>query len=98
MLSTLFWWLAIAAYAAYVRRPSRSRYAPLAPRFAAGLMAEADARDAAVDAAPARCVASQTALPERGLSALIREKLPLVAMSAISTAVTFAAQQQSAPW
>jgi len=94
VLSTLFWWLAIGAYAACVRRPSRSRYALVAACFAAGLMAK-----------PMLVTLPLTLLlldvwplgrldAARGWGALIREKLPLVALSVLSTAITFAAQQQ----
>jgi tetratricopeptide (TPR) repeat protein len=94
VLSTLFWWLAIGAYAAYVRRPSRSRYALVAGCFAAGLMAK-----------PMLVTLPLTLLlldvwplgrldGVRGWRVLIREKLPLLALSVISTVVTFAAQQR----
>ncbi len=40
LLSTLFWLLTLAAYAAYVRRPSVGRYAAVMLAFAAGLLAK----------------------------------------------------------
>ena len=40
VLSGLFFWLTLAAYVAYVRRPSRARYAVVAGTFALGLMAK----------------------------------------------------------
>jgi tetratricopeptide (TPR) repeat protein len=94
VLSTLFWWLAIGAYAAYVRRPSRSRYARVAACFAAGLMAKPmlvtlPLTLLLLDVWPLNRLGAV-----RGWGALIREKLPLVALSVVSTVITFAAQQQ----
>jgi Flp pilus assembly protein TadD len=94
VLSTLFWWLAIGAYAAYVRRPSRSRYALVAACFAAGLMAKPMLVTLPLTLLLLDVWPLERLNAVRGWGALIREKLPLVALSVLSTAVTFAAQQQ----
>jgi tetratricopeptide (TPR) repeat protein len=96
VLSTFFFLLALLAYAAYARRQGALRYLAVALAFALGLLAKPmvvtlPALLLLLDVWPLR------RLPAGRLSAtalwpLLREKLPLFALSAVSSAVTFLAQ------
>jgi Flp pilus assembly protein TadD len=89
VLSTLFWWLAIAAYLGWVRRPSRGRYAAVAAAFIAGAMSK-----------PMVVTLPFTLLlidfwplgRLRGVGPLV-EKAPLFAIAAASSIVTLIAQK-----
>jgi len=90
VLSTLFLLLALSSYVAYVRTPSRSRYALVVACFVAGLLAKPMLVTLpflllVLDFWPLR-----RATPWR---ALVVEKLPLFALSAASCVVTFLAQR-----
>jgi protein O-mannosyl-transferase len=108
VLSTLFWLLTVWSYVAYVRRPRPGRRLVVLLSFALGLMAkpmlvtlpftlllmdfwplrrmEPAGADHAGQAAPAR--------PWHDAVRLVREKLPLFALAAIASAVTFLAHRQ----
>ena len=99
VLSTFFFLLALLAYAAYARRPGALRYLAVTVAFALGLLAKPmvvtlPAVLLLVDVWPLR------RLPLAPLSftsawPLLREKLPLFALSAASSAVTILAQDRS---
>jgi hypothetical protein len=87
VLSTACWLLAIGAYARWVEKPTRGRYAAVAGCFALGLMAK-----------PMTVTLPFTLLlldywplrrwPVRSWGALGREKLPLFALAATSSVIT----------
>jgi protein O-mannosyl-transferase len=95
VLSTFFWLLALLAYGAYTRRPDVRRYAVVVLLFAAGLAAK-----------PMVVTLPLTLLlwdvwplqrpPTAGARRLVLEKLPLLALAALSCAVTVYAQQRGA--
>jgi protein O-mannosyl-transferase len=105
VLSTLFWLLAIGAYAWYARRPGWRRYLLVAALFAAGLAAKPMVislpfvlllldywpleRTVAGHQSP---VAGSQA-PQMPYSRLILEKIPLLLLSAASALVTLKAQR-----
>src|ERR1035438_5551132 len=92
VLSTLFWMLAMWAYVAYVRRPGLRRYLLVVLWFGLGLMAKPMLVTLPfvlllLDFWPLRRV-------ELGsLLRLVKEKLPLFALAAISSVVTLLAQR-----
>ncbi len=109
LLSMLFFLLALGAYRWYAREPRTSRYVVVAALFALGLMAKpqvitlpfvlllwdywplrrmAIAGDQAAFDAP-----NDAPLPQRSLSWLIGEKLPLLALCGASAFITMEAQQ-----
>jgi len=104
VLSSFFFMLTLGAYARYVEQPSARRYWPIAACLALGLMAKAMlvtvplvlllldywplGRIAGWSIAPGPSVRAQ-----RSLSALFVEKLPLFAIVAASSAITFAVQR-----
>lgn len=108
VLSTTFWMLAMAAYASYARNPSKARYALVALAFALGLTAKpmlvtlpfvlllldfwplGRVSDAVLGRAPG--VSGGGAAGRAPLTRLDVEKIPLVILSALSSAVTFYAQ------
>ena len=101
VLSTLFFFLAIAAYRWYADAPGWRRYLLVASLFAAGLMAKPMVDHAAVcidvlDYWPLNRVRTDgTAAPsplQFPPSKLLLEKLPLLALSAASAVVTVKAQ------
>jgi tetratricopeptide (TPR) repeat protein len=90
VLSALFWMLTTLAYVRYARRPSVARYLPVALGFAVGLLAK-----------PMLVTLPVTLLlldfwplgrRDRGVAALVLEKLPLFALSAAASAVTLFTQ------
>ncbi len=89
VLSTLFWMLATLAYVRYVRSPSRARMALVAVLFAAGLAA----KPMLVTLPFVLLLLDAWPLGRRGAPFLLREKLPLFALAAVSCAVTLAAQR-----
>jgi tetratricopeptide (TPR) repeat protein len=96
VLSTFFFLLALLAYVAYVRRPSPLRYLAIALSFALGLLAKPmvvtlPAVLLLLDVWPLRRLPAGR-LTAAALWPLLREKLPLFALSAVSSAVTFLAQ------
>jgi hypothetical protein len=90
LLSTLFWLLAIGAYLRYVRSPGIGRYALVAALFVLGLLAKP-----MLVTLPFTLLLLDYWPLERGsrLWPLLREKLPLLALSVLSSVVTLAAQR-----
>jgi tetratricopeptide (TPR) repeat protein len=111
VLSTLFFLLTLWAYAAYVRRPATGRYLRMLICFALGLMAKPMLVTLPLlllllDVWPLRRVTTEAGarnrpgngLPRNWFSALARlvpEKIPLFALSAVSSVVTFLVQQRA---
>ena len=94
VLSTLFWLLAMLAYARYGARPSPRRYALVAVAFAAGLAAKPMVVTLPfvlllLDVWPLQRHA--TVAPRR----LLLEKAPLVALSFAASLVTFLVQREA---
>ncbi|MEX2205454.1 MAG: tetratricopeptide repeat protein [Myxococcota bacterium] len=97
VLSALCFAGVLLLYARYAERPSRLRYAGLLATFAAGLAAKPmlvtlPALLLLLDVWPLRRLPVSPRLDLRRLGALVIEKLPLVALSAASSAITLAAQ------
>ncbi len=108
LLSMLFFLLALGAYRWYAREPRPGRYAVIAVLFALGLMAKPQVitlpfilllwdywplRRMLVEGQPA-AIGTGAAVPPRRFSSLLLEKLPLVALSAISAVITVMAQRR----
>jgi len=98
LLSALFWMATLSAYAAYARAPGAARYAAVVGLFAAGLMSKPMVVTLPcvlllLDVWPLGRIAP--VLDVRAWRPLIVEKLPLFAMTAATSAVTFLVQQQS---
>ncbi|HWR98069.1 MAG TPA: glycosyltransferase family 39 protein, partial [Candidatus Methanoperedens sp.] len=104
VLSGLFWSLTLLAYARYVHRPGGKRYLVVVALFAIGLMAKPMVVTlpfallvldwwplGRLAAAPGTAVPSGPA-PARQWLLLAREKLPLLALAAASSAITYRAQ------
>jgi Tfp pilus assembly protein PilF len=94
VLSTLFGLLTLWAYVAYTRRPDLRRYLAVLMLFALGLMAKPMLVTLPfvmllLDYWPLRRLA-----PLRSIGPLVREKLPLLALSIASSIVTFAVQRR----
>lgn len=93
LLSGVFWWASLAAYAGYAAKPGAARYLLTAALFAAGLMAKPmvvtlPAVMLLLDFWPLRRFAAGT----RPVM-LLAEKLPFFLAALLSAAVTWAAQQ-----
>lgn len=106
VLSGLFWMLAMAAYVFYVERPSMRRYMLVVAFMACGLAAKPMLVTLPfvlllMDYWPLRRgfqAATSTARSEPdapSLRRLVAEKLPLFALSLVSSCITYFAQQQS---
>jgi len=109
VLSGVFWMLTLWVYVDYVRSPGRARYAALIACFALGLMSKPTlvmlplvlllldiwplGRVVAVTAL-SRPDASRLGTPPAGFVGLVVEKLPLFALSAASSVITFRTQLQ----
>ena len=91
VLSTLFWILALAAYLAWVRRPGPGRYAVLAACLALGLMS----KPMLVTLPFALLLLDLWPLDRPRRIGLLVEKLPLFAVVAVFSGVTFWVQRQS---
>jgi protein O-mannosyl-transferase len=97
VLSTCFWWLTIWAYAAYVRRPARGRYALVVVALSLGLLAKPMLVTAPIvllllDVWPlGRAPGFRL---NRAWWLLIREKWPLFAVVCASVVITVVAQRQ----
>ena len=91
VLSTLFWVLAMGAYVLYTERPSIGRYLAIALLFGLGLMA----KPMLVTLPLVLLLLDYWPLDRvrRGWS-LVREKIPLLAMSVGSGIITFIAQHR----
>ena len=105
-LSTLFFILAIAAYAWYAQKPDWRRYLLVAALFAAGLMAKPMVITLPfvlmlldywpLERTPSRTsgpAATVNGAPRVGWSRLVLEKIPLLLLSAASAWITLIAQQ-----
>jgi tetratricopeptide (TPR) repeat protein len=104
LLSMMFFLLAVWAYCSYARKPSLSRYLGVAGLFVLALMSKPQVitfpvllllldywplgRSRFFTAAPN----SAGALPPKSVSWLLAEKLPLLALSAVSALITLRAQ------
>lgn len=88
VLSTFFWLLAMMAYARYVERPSLARYGAVAASFACGLMS----KPSVVTLPLALLLLDFWPLGRTGLWRCVREKLPLLALSAAAGAITLIVQ------
>lgn len=102
-LSALFWMLTILAYLNYVRNPSVGRFALVAISFAVGLMSKSMLVTLplillVIDYWPARRYELSTDGRSLVRSAwpLVREKMPLFALSAACGVVSFIAQGRAA--
>lgn len=104
VLSALFWTAAMWAYAAYARRPSARRYGAVALLFALGLLAKPMVVTLPfalllLDVWPlgrtAWAAPVRPPVPAASVRRLVLEKLPLLALSAVASGITFVAQQSS---
>jgi Flp pilus assembly protein TadD len=100
VLSTLFWMLTVWAYLRYLRRPRLGRYALMAAVFVLGLMAKPMLVTLPfvlllLDVWPLGRVTLAWSTPQRSrVVELVREKLPLIALAAASSIITFVVQRQ----
>ncbi len=95
VLSGFFWFAALLAYTRYVRRPSLGRYLPVAGAFCLGLMSKPIVVTLpvvllAIDFWPLRRVEWNV----KSVRVVVREKVPLFALSAASCLVTYLAQSR----
>ena len=98
VLSAFFWTATLIAYTAYARQPTRGKYLAVAALFGAGLMSKPMVVTLPcvlllLDVWPLGRVAPT--LRPAAWWPLVREKLPLFAMTAVAGVVTFLVQQQS---
>jgi tetratricopeptide (TPR) repeat protein len=91
VLSTFFWMLTLLAYGAYAKKPGVARYCLVAALLAAGLMA----KPMLVTVPILLLLLDWWPLQRTGVRRLVLEKLPLLALSALSCAATVWAQRQS---
>jgi protein O-mannosyl-transferase len=99
VLSGLFWMLTLWAYVWYVRRPRLSRYLVVMLLLALGLMAKPMLVTlpcvlALLDFWPLRRVSLGSADMPRMVKKLLCEKVPLLALTLLSSIVTFVVQQR----
>jgi tetratricopeptide (TPR) repeat protein len=98
VLSTLFWLLAMGAWGGYVRRPSRGRYVLVALWLALGLMAKPMVVTLPcvlllLDWWPLRRFDPDAPGARVSALALVKEKLPLFGLVAVSSLLTLGAQK-----
>ena len=105
VLSGVFFMLTLLTYIRYVRVPSIGHYLTAIFMFALGLMCKPMLVTLpfvllVLDYWPLKRVRSQKSelKSQRNLLALVVEKLPLVALSVVSSVVTFAAQRGAVGW
>ncbi len=103
VLSGVFFMLTLLAYVHYARAPSTWRYVIVAFLFALGLMSKPMLVTVPfvlllLDYWPFRRIADQRSRPGHQLLSLLVEKIPLIALSAVSSAVTFFAQRGALGW
>ena len=91
VLSALLWFAALWAYVRYVERPALGRYLAVAAWFALGLMA----KPMIVTLPLVLLLLDFWPLRRPLTAALVREKIPLFALSAVSSVVTFLVQRES---
>jgi tetratricopeptide (TPR) repeat protein len=100
VLSTLLWLLTVWAYLWYLRRPRPGRYSLIAAAFVLGLMAKPMLVTLPfvlllLDVWPLGRVTLTWSKPQRSrVVELVREKLPLIALAAASSIITFVVQRQ----
>jgi tetratricopeptide (TPR) repeat protein len=100
VLSTLFWMLTVWAYLWYLRRHRLGRYVVMAVLFALGLMAKPMLVTLPfllllLDVWPLGRVTLEWSKRQRSRAfELVREKLPLIALAAASSTITFIVQRQ----
>ncbi len=105
VLSTLFWFLTTLAYVGYVRQPSLPRYVLMASLFALGLMSKPmlvalPLTLLLLDFWPLGRFKSSGAdeqahqAQHRRFGSLVLEKVPLLVLSIVSSAMTYAVQQR----
>jgi len=97
VLSTFFWFLAIAAHVAYTKRPSAGRYGAVVAAFVLGAMSKPMVVTLPLtlllfDAWPLGRIGNLTSGAFRGWTPVV-EKLGLLLLSAASSAVTIVAQR-----
>lgn len=91
VLSALFWFLALFAYVRYVERPGVARYLAVTAWFVLGLMSKP-----MIVTLPFVLLLLDFWPLQRPLGlGLLREKIPLLALSAVASFATYLAQQHS---
>jgi len=103
VLSGLFFMLTMIAYVHYTRAPSTWRYLTVAFVFALGLMSKPMLVTLPfvlllLDYWPLHRIRGERSEVGRPLFRLLLEKIPLIALSAVSSAVTFLAQRGALGW
>src|SRR5437762_4869514 len=103
VLSGVFFMLTLLAYIRYARAPSTWRYLIVTFVFALGLMSKPMLVTVPfvlllLDYWPFRRIADQRSHPGHQLLSLLVEKIPLIALSAVSSTVTFLAQRGALGW
>jgi len=97
VLSTLFWLLTTGAYLAYVRGMNAWRYFGVIALFTMGLMSKVMVATLPVTLLLLDLWPLRRWDPDKGwrlAAPLVREKIPLFALAAVATLLTFAAQQR----
>jgi len=103
VLSGVFFMLTLLAHVHYARAPSLRRYLIVAFVFALGLMSKPMLVTLPfvlllLDYWPLRRIADQRSHPGHQLVRLLVEKIPFIALSAVSSVVTFVAQRGALGW
>ena len=103
VLSGVCFMLTLLAYVYYTRVPSLRRYLGVALVFVLGLMSKPMLVTLpfvllVLDYWPLRRIGRQTSDARRQLFVPVLEKIPLVALSAVSSVVTFLAQKSAVGW
>jgi tetratricopeptide (TPR) repeat protein len=103
VLSGVFFMLTLLAYVHYVRAPSIGRYLFVAVVFAFGLMSKPMLVTLPfvlllLDSWPLNRIRDPSSDIRRRLLTLVLEKIPLIALSAVSSVVTFFAQRGAVGW
>lgn len=103
VLSAVFFTLTLLAYLHYTRAPSLGRYLTVALLLALGLMSKPMLVTLPfvlllLDYWPLERLEAPRSKSGHRLSRLVLEKIPLIALSAISSAVTFLAQRGAIGW
>jgi tetratricopeptide (TPR) repeat protein len=103
VLSGVFFMLTLLAYVHYARAPSTWRYLTVAFVFALGLMSKPMLVTLPfvlllLDYWPLRRITDQRSHRGHQLLSLLVEKIPLIALSAVSSVVTFFAQRGAIGW
>jgi tetratricopeptide (TPR) repeat protein len=103
VLSAVFFMLTLLAYIRYARAPSAWRYLTVAFAFALGLMSKPMVVTLPfvlllLDYWPLRRITDRRSDVGRHLLKLVLEKIPLIALSVVSSTVTFLAQRGAIGW